>query len=238
VLQVTVKKELGSFSIEVSLSASGHGIIALFGPSGSGKTSVVNMIAGLLRPDQGRITLNGATWFDSDRRIDLPPERRRVGYVFQDGRLFPHMSVRGNLSYGIKRVVSNEPLVDFDRMIDLLGIDHLLERRPAKLSGGEKQRVAIGRALLSSPRLLLMDEPLASLDGARKVELLPFIAALPKDFFVPVIYVTHVAEEVTALAETVVLFDSGRLVTKGRTEEIMKRVQYCSVARAERGNVY
>jgi molybdate transport system ATP-binding protein len=238
VLEVAVKKKLGSFSLDISLAASGRGIIALFGPSGSGKTSVVNMIAGLLRPDRGRIVLNGTTWFDSDRRIDLAPERRQVGYVFQDGRLFPHMSVRANLAYGMMRAASTERLVDFDTVVDLLGIGNPLERRPAKLSGGEKQRVAIGRALLSGPRLLLMDEPLASLDGARKAELLPFISGLPKNFSVPIIYVSHVAQEVIALAETIVLLDSGQIVTKGRTEEIMKSPEFCGVVGAEKRHIH
>jgi molybdate transport system ATP-binding protein len=238
VLEVAVKKKLGSFSLDMWFFASGRTITALFGPSGSGKTSVVNMIAGLLRPDRGRIALNGTTWFDSDRRMDLAPERRQVGCVFQDGRLFPHMSVRANLAYGMARAAFTERLVDFDAVVDLLGIGHLLERRPAKLSGGEKQRVAIGRALLSGPRLLLMDEPLASLDGARKAELLPFIAGLPNKFSVPIIYVTHVAEEVTALAETVVLLDSGRIVANGRTGEITKSVEFCGVVGLERRYVY
>jgi molybdate transport system ATP-binding protein len=148
------------------------------------------------------------------------------------------MSVRANLAYGMTRAASAEPLVAFDAVVDLLGIAHLLERRPAKLSGGEKQRVAIGRALLSGPRLLLMDEPLASLDGARKAELLPFIARLPNDFSMPIIYVTHVAEEVIALAETMVLLDSGQIVAKGRTEEITKSIEFCGVVGVGRQHVY
>ncbi len=139
------------------------------------------------------------------------------------------MSVRANLAYGMRRATPTDSLGDFDTLVDLLGIGHLLERRPAKLSGGEKQRVAIGRALLSGPRLLLMDEPLASLDGARKADLLPFIAGLPNSFSVPIIYVTHVAEEVAALAETIVLLDSGQIVTKGETGEIMKSVEFCGL---------
>jgi molybdate transport system ATP-binding protein len=222
----------------MSFSASGRGITALFGPSGSGKTYVVNMIAGLFRPDQGRVALNGAPWFDSNRRIDLAPEARQVGYVFQDGRLFPHMSVRGNLSYGMARAAFTERLVDFDTVVDLLGIGHLLERRPARLSGGEKQRVAIGRALLSGPRLLLMDEPLASLDGARKAELLSFITGLPNKFSVPIIYVTHVTEEVMEIADTVILLESGRLVAKGRTGEIANSVAFCGVVGVEIKHLY
>jgi molybdate transport system ATP-binding protein len=221
-------------ALEISFSASGRGITAFLGPSDSKKTSVVNMMRGLLGPDRGRIALDGNIWFDSDRRIDHAPERRRVKYVFQVGRLFPHPSVRANLAYGMTRVASTRRLADFDGVVGLLGIGHLLERRAGNLSGGEKQRVAIGRALLAGARLLLMDESLASLDGARKAELLPFVARLPRDLSVPIVYVTHVAEEVMALAGKIVLSDSGRIVTKGNREEIRKGIKFCGVAGIEK----
>ena len=183
---------------------------ALFGPSGSGKTTLVNMLAGLVRPDRGRIVLGDEVFFDSDAKIDVPVHRRRIGYVFQEGRLFPHLSVRQNLVFGrwmrgLARDKTHE-----EQVIDLLGIGQLLTRRPGTLSGGEKQRVAIGRALLAKPRLLLLDEPLASLDEARKSEILPYLERLKAEG-VPMIYVSHHGAEVAQLAEIVVLIRHGRV---------------------------
>ena len=215
---------LGSFDLDVRFAAPTDGIVALFGKSGCGKTSTVNMLAGLLRPARGRIAVNGTVLFDSAAGIDLPPERRRLGYVFQEGRLFPHLDVRQNLAYGLKRTPAPERHADLDQIVALLGIGHLLERRPAALSGGEKQRVAIGRALLASPRLLLMDEPLASLDAARKEEILPFIEQLRDELRLPIVYVSHDSGELLRLADTVVVMSDGKAAAVGPLEEVMSRL--------------
>jgi molybdate transport system ATP-binding protein len=223
-LEMTAACRLGSFELDIEFAAPTDGIVALFGKSGSGKTSVVNVLAGLLRPARGRIAVNGAVLFDSEAGIDLPPERRRLGYVFQEGRLFPHLDVRRNLHYGLRRTPAGEHHADLDRIVGLLGIGHLLARRPADLSGGEKQRVAIGRALLASPRLLLMDEPLASLDAARKEEILPFIEQLRDELRLPIVYVSHDSGELLRLADTVVLMSDGKAAAVGPLEEIMSRL--------------
>lgn len=222
-LEIKVKKSLGNFNVDVAFSTGTVGVTALFGRSGAGKTSVINMVASLFPPDEGLIEVNGRKLFDSDRSINLPPEKRRCGYVFQDGRLFPHLTVKANLTYGMRLVPRTERHVSYDQVVDLLGIGHLLARRPAKLSGGEKQRVAVGRALLTSPSILLMDEPLASLDSARKGEVLPFIARLPRELSVPILYVTHSWGEILSLADTVVLLEAGNVVAKGDLEELMSR---------------
>lgn len=222
VLKLSITRRQGSFKIVLDLTAGG-GVTALFGRSGSGKTSVINMVAGLVRPDGGQIVVDGRVLFDSDSGIDVPPEKRRLGYIFQDARLFPHLSVQANLTFGMNRVPMAERRISFDGVVEVLGIAHLLDRRPAKLSGGEKQRVAIGRALLASPRILLMDEPLAALDSQRKAELLPFIADLSRAFDIPILYVTHSMDEVLALADTLVLMDEGRAVEVGPVEDLLAR---------------
>ncbi|HMK35718.1 MAG TPA: molybdenum ABC transporter ATP-binding protein [Desulfomonilaceae bacterium] len=219
-LDVKIKKKLGAFQVSASFQTNGTGITALFGPSGTGKTSVVNMVAGLARPDEGRIVVNGVTCFDSAEGIDIRPEKRRFGYIFQDGRLFPHLSVRSNLVYGMNLVPVSERFIQVEKVVEILGIKHLLNRRPAKLSGGEKQRVAIGRALLTSPRLMLMDEPLASLDKERKSEVLPFIKSLPHEFSVPILYVSHSVSEIRDLAQNVVIMNEGRTVKAGPAQTI------------------
>jgi len=221
-IKINVKKKLGSFTVDVAFSAGGAGVTALFGPSGSGKTSVINMVSGLVTPDVGRIVVMDRDLFDSERSIDVPPERRRCGYIFQEGRLFPHLTVKANLVYGMK-LVRGERYVNCDQIVELLGIGHLLSRRPAKLSGGEKQRVAIGRALLTSPSVLLMDEPLASLDSERKSEVLPFIARLPRELSIPILYVSHSLDEIINLADMVVLIDSGKVAATGSVEDLMSR---------------
>ncbi len=220
-IEVDVRRRLGSFAIDARFASAPGGITALFGRSGAGKTSLVNLMAGLDRPDDGRITVDGVTLFDSARRIDLPPEARRLGYVFQEGRLFPHMNVRHNLAYGMKRHGDG---VAFEQVVELLDLGSLLGRAPATLSGGEKQRVAIGRALLASPRLLLMDEPLASLDGLRKAEILPFIERLRDEFTIPIVYVSHAVEEIVRLADTLVIVNDGRVAATGPVEELMSRL--------------
>ena len=215
-LQIDIRQRLGDLGMEVTADVPVKGITAIFGVSGAGKTSLINAVAGLTRPQQGRIILNDRILFDAERRIFLPPEARRVGYVFQDGRLFPHYRVRGNLFYGM--APSMRP--QFDGIISLLGIGHLLKRYPATLSGGEKQRVAIGRALLSAPEILLMDEPLASLDLLRKRELLPYLERLAKEVEIPVLYVTHSLEEILQLAERVLILDNGKMKAFGTLEAV------------------
>jgi molybdate transport system ATP-binding protein len=223
-LAVEVSKSLGDFRIAARFEAATAGITVLFGRSGAGKTSIVNMIAGLLRPDGGRIAVDGRALFDAAAGIDLAPERRRVGYVFQEARLFPHLSVRANLTYGRRFAPRGERFVDLDQVVGLLGLAGLLARQPATLSGGERQRVAIGRALLAAPRLLLMDEPLASLDAGRKSEILPYIERLRDDLGLPIVYVSHTAEEVVRLADTMVVLDDGRVAAAGPVEAIMSRL--------------
>lgn len=206
---VDLDKTLGDIRINVRFTLKEQGILALFGPSGSGKTSIINMIAGLLTPDRGTVTISGATVFDSEKKLDLPPYKRRIGYVFQDSRLFPHLSVKANLKYGRKLAPEKDRCVAFQDVIDVLGIEHLLARRPHHLSGGEKQRVAIGRALLTSPRLLLMDEPLSSIDNSRKYKILEMIAALPGRFNIPILYVSHAPEEIEILSASVLEIHDG-----------------------------
>jgi molybdate transport system ATP-binding protein len=222
-LEIAIQHKQGSFRLSVFFQGAESGITALFGPSGAGKTSVVNMVAGLMRPDAGRIAINGQCLFDSSRGIDLPPEKRRIGYVFQDGRLLPHLSVRANLVYGMRRTPAHLRFVQLEPVVELLGIGHLLQRRPAKLSGGEKQRVAIGRALLTSPALLLMDEPLASLDAVRKDEVLPFIMRLSRKFAIPILYVSHALDEIVALATHLVVLEDGRVLAAGEMKTLLAR---------------
>ena len=223
-LEIDVAKDLEGFRLEAQVACETSGVTALFGRSGAGKTSLVNMLAGLLRPDRGRIALRGEVLFDSADGIDRPPERRRLGYVFQEGRLFPHLSVRGNLNYGLRRAPAAERIIGLEQIVELLGIAQLLERRPRDLSGGEKQRVALGRALLANPSLLLMDEPLSALDQARKDEVLPFIERLRDELEVPIVYVSHAMEEIVRLADTLVLMSEGKVVAVGPLEELTGRL--------------
>jgi molybdate transport system ATP-binding protein len=222
-LEIAIQHKQGSFRLTVFFQGAESGVTALFGPSGAGKTSVVNMVAGLMRPDAGRIAINGQCLFDSSRGIDLPPEKRRIGYVFQDGRLLPHLSVQANLVYGMRRTPADRRFVQLEPVVELLGIGHLLKRRPARLSGGEKQRVAIGRALLTSPALLLMDEPLASLDAVRKDEVLPFIMRLSQKFAIPILYVSHALDEIVALATHLVMLENGRVLAAGEMQALLAR---------------
>lgn len=216
-LSVDVEKRLGAFPLAARFEAEG-GVTALFGPSGAGKTSIINMIAGLIAPDRGRIMYRGKLLFDAAGRVNLPPYRRRFGYVFQDGRLFPHFTVRGNLEYGRRMYRLKRDPAELERVIAMLDIGHLLERRPGKLSGGERQRVAIGRALLMRPQLLLLDEPLASLDAARKAEIMPYLERLRDEAGVPMLYVTHQADDARRLATTVVRVEAGQVAAAGGLE--------------------
>jgi molybdate transport system ATP-binding protein len=214
-LAVDVEKRLGDFMLAARFTAA-KGVTALFGASGAGKTTLVNMIAGLIAPDRGRIVLDETVLFDSATGIDVPAHRRRIGYVFQEGRLFPHLTVAGNLDYGRRMWRLPRDGAATARIVQLLDIGHLLDRRPGRLSGGERQRVAIGRALLMQPRLLLLDEPLASLDAARKREILPYLDKLRDE--VPMIYVSHQAAELRRIAGAVVLIDRGRVAAAGGLE--------------------
>jgi molybdate transport system ATP-binding protein len=213
-LSVDIEKRLGDFDLKAAFESSGN-VTALFGGSGSGKTSIVNMIAGLITPDRGRIMLDDIVLFDSAARIDVPVHRRRIGYVFQEGRLFPHLSVAANLDYGRRMSGLARDDAAERRIVDLLDIGHLLDRRPGKLSGGERQRVAVGRALLMRPRLLLLDEPLASLDIERKREILPYFVRLRDEAKVPMVYVSHQAGELRRIATTVVRLSAGRVSEVG-----------------------
>jgi len=221
-LRVDVEHRVGRLDLHVAFEADAR-ITALFGRSGAGKTSLVNMIAGLVRPGRGRIEVDGKVLFDSARGIDLPAEKRRIGYVFQEGRLFPHLTVRRNLLYGHALTPAGERYVQLDQIVALLGLEDLLDRRPGALSGGEKQRVAIGRALLASPRLLLLDEPLVALDTVRKREILQHLELLRDELRIPMVYVSHVVEEVVRLADAVVLLADGKAVASGEVEDVMGR---------------
>jgi molybdate transport system ATP-binding protein len=224
VLDLAIKKKLGDFTVDVAFKAQVPGVTALFGRSGAGKTSVVRALSGLSRPDSGRIAIGDTVFFDSTSGIDLPAEQRRVGYVFQDSRLFPHLSVEGNLRYGLKRAPEGDRPIAFDTIVALLGIGSFLKRRPHDLSGGERQRVAIGRALLSQPRLLLMDEPLASLDAERKSEVLPYIERLQAELSLAIVYVSHARDEVERLAHTLVVIEAGRVTAAGPIGELTGRL--------------
>jgi len=236
-LEVDIALRRGSFALQAAFRSDAP-IVALFGRSGSGKSTIVNAIAGIVRPQRGRIVIGERVLFDSDRGIDLAPEHRRVGCVFQDALLFPHLDVRANLAYGERLTLPAERFVDRERIIALLGIAPLLHRRPANLSGGEKQRVAIGRALLASPRILLLDEPLASLDGARKAEILAYIELLRDEINLPIVYVSHAIEEVTRLADRVVVVAEGRVVAEGDTADVLSRPELNAASgRSEEGAV-
>jgi molybdate transport system ATP-binding protein len=217
VLTVNVEKQLAEFSLCAAFTTH-RGATALFGPSGAGKTSLVNMLAGLIAPDRGRITLDDTVLFDSDTGIDVSAHRRRIGYVFQEGRLFPHLTVASNLDYGRRMSGLPHDPSEMTRIVGLLDIGHLLDRRPGKLSGGERQRVAVGRALLMRPRLLLLDEPLASLDAARKREILPYLETLRDEARMPMVYVSHNPGELRRIATSVVRIEAGRVTATGGLE--------------------
>ncbi|HEV2336887.1 MAG TPA: molybdenum ABC transporter ATP-binding protein [Stellaceae bacterium] len=236
-LEVAVAHRFGSFTLDAAFQSAG-GLTVLFGRSGAGKTTLINAIAGLLRPERGHIIVDGEVLTDTEHGIFVPARRRRVGYVFQEGRLFPHLSVRQNLLYGRWFAPRGGRTGEVEQIVDLLGIGALLDRRPALLSGGEKQRVAIGRALLARPRLLVMDEPLASLDEARKTEILPYIERLRDETGVPIVYVSHQIAEVARLATDLVVISEGRVAAIGPTASIMGRIDlFPLTGRAEAGAI-
>jgi len=225
------------FALDAGFDMPEAGVTALFGASGCGKSTILAAVAGLLRPQEGRVALDGTVLLDTARGICLPPEARRCGVVFQDARLFPHLSVETNLRYGLKRAPRDAEGPAFAEVVDLLGLAPLLARRPGGLSGGERQRVALGRALLSRPRLLLMDEPLAALDAPRRAEVLPFLARLRDAARLPILYVTHALDEVDALADTLVLMEAGRVRASGALEALSARTDLPLAQRRDGGVV-
>ena len=225
-LKIDARRKLAEFEWRGRLEIR-PGVTALFGRSGAGKTSLVNMVAGLLAPDEGEIAISGTCVFSSRKGVNLPPERRPVGVVFQDGRLFPHLSVRGNLQYGRRRGSRSAPAIE--EVVELLELEALLGRRPANLSGGEQQRVAIGRALLTAPDILLLDEPLAGLDGERRGEVLGFLERLKRDSDRIIVYVTHRMEEVVRLADHLVLIDRGVVRSSGGLQDLLGRPELQAV---------
>ena len=222
-LRVDVTKQLGEFSIEASFASEGR-VTGLLGASGAGKTSLINIIAGLLQPDRGVITIDGETLDNTAEHIHVPVHRRRIGYVFQDARLFPHLDVRQNLDYGRRMNRLAEDPAARKRVIDMLDIGNLLDRRPGRLSGGERHRVALGRALLSQPRLLLLDEPLSSLDEERKEEILPYLMRLRDEAGIPMVYVSHDASEMRQLATEIVMLRRGRVTAFGNADVLSPAV--------------
>lgn len=239
-LDVDIGAKLGRFELDVQFTVPGQGVTAIFGESGAGKTSLINAIAGIASPMRGHIRLGDEVWYDSDRHLEQASAERAVGYVFQDARLFPHLSVEGNLRYGLTRALARRRAqrIGIDEVVDLLGLGALLQRKPARLSGGERQRVALGRALLSQPRLLLMDEPLAALDAARKAEILPYIERLRDEFELPILYVSHSVAEITRLADHVVILSEGRSVASGALVTLMGDPAFASlIGRYETGSV-
>lgn len=232
-LRLSVIKRWGDFKLRAQLEVPTPGIVALFGRSGCGKTTLVNIISGLLQPDEGRVELDGTVLTDTRERVRVPVERRRIGYVFQDARLFPHLGVLANLRYGLRRAPRESSAIGLDEVLALLGLEPLLARRPYQLSGGERQRVALGRALLSQPRLLLLDEPLAALDVARREEVLPYLEKLRDELSIPMVYVSHQLEEVLRLATHVALMEAGEIVAAGTLSDISLRPELRAIVGSE-----
>ena len=219
-LKVKVAKQRDAFTLDAEFEAPTPGVVALFGKSGCGKTTTINIMSGLLDADAAHVELDDHVLADTASGVFTPPEQRRIGYVFQDDRLFPHMSVMRNLQYGLKRTRAPKQTIGFDQIVMLLGLENLLRRQPYQLSGGERQRVSLGRALLSQPALLLLDEPLAALDAARREEVLPYLERLRDNLSIPMVYVSHQFDEVLQLATHVVLMDAGHVVAQGPLSEV------------------
>jgi molybdate transport system ATP-binding protein len=228
-LEVELRHARADFALEVAMRVDAGGVTALFGPSGAGKSTVIQAVAGLLPHAEGRIVLNGRALLDSAAGVRLPTHRRRIGLVFQDGRLFPHLSVRDNLRYGARRAMAGSSAdadIDGAEIVSALGVSALLDRRPATLSGGERQRVALGRALLCKPELLLLDEPLAALDAQRRAEILPYFERLRDLQRIPILYVSHAVDEIARLADRVVALDAGRVTAEGPVEEVISSLEF------------
>jgi molybdate transport system ATP-binding protein len=223
-IHTRLKLNYSGFALDVDLHLPGRGVTALYGPSGSGKTTCLRCIAGLERAENGFIQINDEVWQDSDKKIFVPPHKRALGYVFQEASLFPHLSVLANLEFGLKRIPKLQRRVDMAHATELLGIGHLLDRHPQHLSGGERQRIGIARALLTSPKLLLMDEPLAALDSQRKNEILPYLQRLHDELDIPVLYVSHSQDEVARLADHLVLLSDGKALASGPIGETLARL--------------
>ncbi|HEY2036655.1 MAG TPA: molybdenum ABC transporter ATP-binding protein [Steroidobacteraceae bacterium] len=232
-LRLSVIKRWDGFKLRAQLDAPTPGVVALFGRSGCGKTTLVNIISGLLQPDEGRVELDGVVLTDTSARVCIPAERRRIGYVFQDARLFPHLSVLTNLRYGERRAPQEARSIGLDEVLALLGLEPLLRRRPYQLSGGERQRVALGRALLAQPRLLLLDEPLSALDAARREEVLPYLEALRDRLSIPMVFVSHQLDEVLRLATHVALMEAGEIVASGTLSAICLRPELRAIVGPE-----
>ncbi|MGE8336171.1 molybdenum ABC transporter ATP-binding protein [Pseudomonas laurylsulfatiphila] len=223
-IHMRLKLDYPGFALDVDLQLPGRGVTALYGHSGSGKTTCLRCIAGLERADQGFIQVNDEVWQDSDNKVFVAPHNRALGYVFQEASLFPHLSVLANLEFGLKRIPKPQRRVDMAHASELLGIRHLLDRHPQHLSGGERQRVGIARALLTSPKLLLMDEPLAALDAQRKSEILPYLQRLHDELDIPVLYVSHSQDEVARLADHIVLLSNGKALASGPIGQTLARL--------------
>jgi molybdate transport system ATP-binding protein len=236
-LSIRYALEKAAFSLDVDVEFAMQGITGVFGPSGAGKTTLLRCIAGLEKPDSGRLVANGSVWEDTDTQFSRAVHERRVGYVFQEARLFPHINVRGNLRYGQKRTTADKSGIDLDQAVALLGLESLLERAPGTLSGGEAQRVAIGRALLRGPELLLMDEPLASIDETRREEVLPFIERLHASVGVPIVYVSHNIDEICRICDQLAVMDGGRISTHGRLQSILLQTEVPFLSGREAGAV-
>jgi molybdate transport system ATP-binding protein len=229
-IDVFVKHDFGGFALDVRFAITRPGVTALFGPSGAGKTSIINAIAGTFRPQQGRISIDGRKVFDSDLGLSLSPRARRTGYVFQDARLFPHMSVKDNLLFGWRRTERKASPGEIAAIISMLGLENLQQRRPKALSGGEKSRVALGRALLSSPDILLLDEPLAALDAARRDEILPYLERLRDEARLPMLFVSHAQDEVARLAHEIVVLQAGKVSRHGSVFDVLTDIEHPALA--------
>ena len=237
-IEIQLRQPLADFELDVNFSVKSNSVTALFGPSGAGKSTVINLIAGLQRPREGRIIINGKVVEDTQARISLSPQSRNIGYVFQQARLFPHLNVERNLLFGWRRATDRANQTEISHLVKLLGIESLLQRKPAALSGGEKQRVALGRAILSNPELLLLDEPLAALDHKRRDEILPYIERIRSEQQIPILYVSHSIDEVSRIADYLQIINRGKIVARGSVSEVFSRIDlYPITGRFEAGAI-